>query len=193
MLTLALKMAPSLLPLWLSRDGYWYTTYRGGTTCLCTSMIKLLDCCKVWHTLTVVKHIIPSTLLITYSLPSICCPAFLTPLYLRRNQQTFQTTHLSAPTSSVSCNLHLCLLPQSVQWSKLSKDEIFDCYTMCVESKLSSLTLPDLSELVSNPWLIDTHLESIVRIFFVTAFDSIPIKKFSLFPMLNLVGHPWGI
>ena len=137
------------------------------------------------------KHIIPSALLITYSLPSICCPAFLTPLYLRRNQQTFQTTHLSAPTSSVSCNLHLCLLPQSVQWAKLSKDEIFDYYTTCVESKLSSLTLPDLSELVSNPSLIDTHLESIVRIFFVTAFDSIPIKKFS--PMLNLVGHPWGI
>ena len=53
-----------------------------------------------------------------------------------------------------------------------------DSYTACVESKLSSLTLPNFSELVSNPALIDTHLESIVRILLTTAFDSIPIKKF---------------
>ena len=66
-----------------------------------------------------------------------------------------------------------------VNWAKLSKNEVFDCYTTCVESKLSFLTLPNLSELVSNPSLIDTHLESIVRIFLTTALDSIPIKKFS--------------
>ena len=66
-----------------------------------------------------------------------------------------------------------------VNWAKLSKDEIFDCYTTHVESRLSSLTLPNLSELVGNPSLIDTHLESIVRILLTTALDSIPIKKFS--------------
>ena len=32
--------------------------------------------------------------------------------YLRRNQQTSQTTNLSAQTSSVSYNLYHCLLPQ---------------------------------------------------------------------------------
>ena len=65
-----------------------------------------------------------------------------------------------------------------VNWDKLSNDEILDSYTACVESKLSSLTLHDFSELVSNPSLIDTHLEFIVRILLATAFDSIPIKKF---------------
>ena len=71
-----------------------------------------------------------------------------------------------------------------VNWVKLSKDEVLDSYTACVESKLSSLTLPDFSELVSNPSLIDTKLESIVRILLATGFDSIPIKKF-----LPHVGH----
>ena len=59
--------------------------------------------------------------LITYSLPSICCPTFLTPLYLRKNRLTSQTTHPSAPTSNVSYNLHLCLLPQVAQRANRSK------------------------------------------------------------------------
>ena len=76
-----------------------------------------------------------------------------------------------------------------VNRAKLSKGETFDCYTVCVESKFSSLYL-----IVVNPSsLIDTHLEPIVRILLVTAFDSIPIKKF--FPWLDTrVKHcPWDI
>ena len=38
-----------------------------------------------------------------------------------------------------------------VNWAKLSKDEVLDSYTACVESKLSSLTLPDFS---CNPGLV---------------------------------------
>ena len=72
-------------------------------------------------TLTVVKHITPSAPLITYSLPSIFCSYFQTPLYLRKNQLTSQTTHLSAPTSNLFYNLHLCLLRQVAQWTNRSK------------------------------------------------------------------------
>ena len=51
----------------------------------------------------------------------------------------------------------------------VSKDEIYNCYTECVESKLSSLNFPHATELVRTPSLIDTHLESIVRILLETA------------------------
>ena len=78
----------------------------------------------------------------------------------------------------LTISLFVCYHNEQTDQNKLSKDEILDSYTACVESKLSSLTLPDFSELVSNPSLIDTHLESIVRILLATAFDSIPIKKF---------------
>ena len=74
-----------------------------------------------------------------------------------------------------------------VNWAKLTKDEIFDCYT-CVESKLSSLTLSNFSELVSNPSLTDTHLESIVRILLIRL-HLIASPSRSSSPMLNLVGH----
>ena len=186
MLTWALKAVPSLLPLRMSKDEYCYATYRGGTTCLCTSMIKLLAYCKVWHIYCSEAHNTLSTI------DHILSPQHLLPRF--SNSSVFEEEPTNLSEHSPVCTNFECVLQSpslsatsvsstdkqiKVNWAKLSKDEIYDCYTACVESKLSSLTLPDPSELVSNPSLTDTHLESIVRILLATAFDSIPIKKFS--------------
>jgi hypothetical protein len=66
-----------------------------------------------------------------------------------------------------------------INWSKLSKEEIYNRYTACVESKLSSITIPEISGLVRSPSLIDKSLESIVGILLESVFDNVPVKKFS--------------
>ena len=88
-LTLALKPAPSLLPLRMSKDEYCYATYRGGTTCLCTSMIKLLVCCtkcdthEAHNTLSTIDHILS---------PQHPLPHFSNSSVLEE-ERTSQTTH----------------------------------------------------------------------------------------------------
>ena len=146
----------------MSRVEYCYAIYRGGTTCLYTSMIKTLPCLlqNVMHTYCSGAHntvsiLSPQHLLsrfsnsfvseeepINFSDHSPVCTKFKCAL---------QSPSLSATTSGTTI--------KQMNWAKFSKDEILDSYTACVESKLSSLTLPDFSELVSNPSLIDTHLE----------------------------------
>ena len=54
-----------------------------------------------------------------------------------------------------------------------------DSYTACVESKLSSLTLPDFSELVSNPSLIDTHWNPLSESFLRLHLTVFPSRKSS--------------
>lgn len=60
----------------------------------------------------------------------------------------------------------------------ITKDEIRDKYTMHVEAQLSSVSVPDLKELVCHPELINKHLELIARILQSSATANIPIKKF---------------
>ena len=63
-------------------------------------------------------------------------------------------------------------------WSKLTKDDIFDKYTTQVNTQLASLHLPNPDEFAIQPDLINTHLDAIADILHSTALANIPVKSF---------------
>ena len=63
-------------------------------------------------------------------------------------------------------------------WSKLSESERLLGYTEAVESQLTSLSLPNLSSLVSTPESIDFLLGEVTSILLSAAWKHIPAKRF---------------
>ena len=64
-------------------------------------------------------------------------------------------------------------------WDKLSPMEIEALYTVPIEEQLSQIKCPTLEECLENPTLIDQHLTTLTTLMLQTAYNSIPLKKYS--------------